>query len=686
MTARARSTPAPAPRPSPLPAVPAGRGSQTARSTSTSTPSPPTQAPMRLLSILLLAAASPTLAADVAREVLPSGAGPQRLELDAAVVSASAREDLGDLRLSDAAGREVPYLLLTPAAPAGRWVPGRILPVRASKRESGFEVDLGAVRPVEQLRLDGLPEPFLKRFRLEGSGDRVRWTELVAEGTLFALPAEQLRLLTVAFPRGEYRWLRVTWDDRASARPPPPAGAAAFLPEPSPPSPAALRVPLAVERRPGEPGVSRFALRLPGPRLPVRAIVLDVPGDRLHRRAAVLEARLGAGRLEPVALGEATLRRVVREGAGAEALRIAVSRPEELELALRVEDGDSGPLALAGASAELAPLPWLYFEAGGPTPLTLRAGDERRAPPRYDLEAARDGLATARPAPARLGAATAAPAQAAPPPLEAAGAALDVKAFRWSREVAAAPPGLAAVRLDAAVIARTRALADLRLAGPDGRQVPYLLEEREEPLVLELPAPAPADVKPLSRPGVTLLEVALPEPSLPAARLVLTTGSRLFERHVRVHQDRAQAEGGPRLLAEAAWRHADPERPAAPLVVALPAMGSARLLLELDDGDNAPLPVGPPRLLLPGWRLRFLHPGVPLRLLHGADGVEAPRYDLALLAPRLRAAPAPEVALGPPAPPASPPLLRPASLAWGALVVGVLAMLWLLARMVRRRD
>lgn len=634
--------------------------------------------------LLLVAAlhALPALAAESAREVLPAGAGPQRLELDAAAVSASAREDLGDLRLTTAAGAEVPYLLVAPGAPAGRWAPARLLPIRATRRESGLELDLGAVRPVEQLRLEGLPEPFLKRFRLEGSGDRVRWTELVADGTLFALPAEGLRLLGVAFQRGEYRWLRLTWDDRSSARLPSPRAAAAFLPEPSPPTPAPLRVPLGAERRPSEPGVSRFALRLPGPRLPVRAVILDVPGERLHRRAAVLEARLGPGRLEPVALGEATLRRVVREGAGAEALRIEVARPEELELELRVEDGDSGPLALAGAAAELAPLPWLYFEAGGPAPLLLRAGDPGRQAPRYDLEAAREGLATARPSPARLGAASAPPSPPPAPPLDVAGAPIDAAAFRWSRAVPAATPGLVAVRLDAAVVARTRGLADLRLVGPDGRQVPYLLEARAEPTVVDLPAPAAAGAPP--RPGTTLHAVPLAEPALPASRLVLTTTSRLFERRVRVHADRPQAEGGPHLLAEATWRHADPDRPAPPLTVALPALATPRLLVEVDDGDNAPLPLAAARLLLPGWRLRFVHPGPALRLLHGAEGVEAPRYDLALLAPRLRGAPAPEIELGPAAPPAAPARLRPATLAWGALLLGVAAMLWLLARLVRR--
>jgi hypothetical protein len=151
-----------------------------------------------------------------------------------------------------------------------------------------------------------------------------------------------------------------------------------------------------------------------------------------------------------------------------------------------------------------------------------------------------------------------------------------------------------------------------------------------------------------------------------------------------VLEDRPGAEGGPRLLATAPWRHADPERAAPPLTLQLPATASDRLLIRVDDGDNAPLPLAAPKLLLPGWRLRFFHPGPALTLLYGAEGVEAPRYDLALLAPRLRAAPAREVALGPATPPPGPSPWRPSVLAWGALVIGVVAMLGLLARLLRR--
>jgi hypothetical protein len=139
----------------------------------------------------------------------------------------------------------------------------------------------------------------------------------------------------------------------------------------------------------------------------------------------------------------------------------------------------------------------------------------------------------------------------------------------------------------------------------------------------------------------------LPERAYPEGRLVLSTDARVFTRVVRVLAVPRERAGAPRPLTTGSWAHADPARPAAALTLALPPLRASALLVAIDDGDNAPLPLGPPRLLLRGYRLRFVHPGAPLQLLYGSDTVGAPRYDLALLAPRLRAAPAPEVALAP---------------------------------------
>ena len=85
------------------------------------------------------------------------------------------------------------------------------------------------------------------------------------------------------------------------------------------------------------------------------------------------------------------------------------------------------------------------------------------------------------------------------------------------------------------------------------------------------------------------------------------------------------------------------------------------------------------RLLLPGWRLRFLHPGpaldAPLRRRRRRGAALRPRAP-GPAAPgragrRGGARPGPRAG-GPPR------LVRPATVAWGALVLGVAAMLWLL--------
>ena len=204
-------------------------------------------------------------------------------------------------------------------------------------------------------------------------------------------------------------------------------------------------------------------------------------------------------------------------------------------------------------------------------------------------------------------------------------------------------------------------LADLRLRAPDGRQIPYLLEARDEPLPLALaPAAASAGLPDgIVRSGVSVHALPLPEPRFPGSRLMLETRARVFTRSVNVYvrdpQDRRDGHRAPSLhrhgdhdargvalLASATWTHADPSHPSPALIVDLPPFEGRLLLVTFDDGDNAPLALGSARLLLPSYRLRFFHPGPAIELLYGAR-LEAPRYDLELIAPRLRAAPAREV-------------------------------------------
>jgi hypothetical protein len=181
------------------------------------------------------------------RIIVPGGPGPNRLQIDLLLLSAAspfeqlasetgsdgqermviAKGGLSDLRIYDSANREVPYLLVAPQAPEAKWAEGHVLHVSAADKTSELEEDLGQPLLVDRLRLDGIPAPFLKRVRLEGSEDRSHWTMLVQEGTLFDLPARKLKRLELDFEPGEYRYLRITWDDSDSARVPLPGSVAA---------------------------------------------------------------------------------------------------------------------------------------------------------------------------------------------------------------------------------------------------------------------------------------------------------------------------------------------------------------------------------------------------------------------------------------------------------------------------
>jgi hypothetical protein len=612
------------------------------------------------------------------RPVQPTGRGPQRLEVDLALLG-GAGPGLRDLRLLDPEGREVPYVLVPPAPGEAVWRQGRLLPIPPTRVSSGFELDLGAAVTTARVRIEGLQAPFLKRFRLEGSGDRARWTELVREGTLFDLPDEHLAQRQIDIPEGSYRYLRLTWNDRDSARVTLPDSASVEVEAPGS-SPSLTWLP--VERRTSEPGISRFKVRLPGPRLPLVALRLVVAGSGpLLREAVVLEGRLQGWGLEPRELGKALLRRVARQGLSAADLRIPVESPEGTELELRVADGNNPPLELAGVEVELPPQPWIYFESDG-RPGVARYGNAGLEPPRYDLEALKDQLGAAHAAPARWGA----PAAPGGVPGDGRlfdpgpGAVLEHPDLPVRRAIPDASPGLASLALDAHVLAHSRQLRDLRILDPQGRQVPYLLERCDAPLGLALAVPPRGGKGRLSE-----YVFELPEAGLQEGRLVLETRTRVFRRTVAL----AEAGGGARegrWMGGATWSHAQADADPEPLELSFAGLPGRQLRLTVDEGDNQPLLLSRATLLLPGWRLRFFHPGHGLALLYGRE-LRPPEYDLALLADRLRGAPAQDLVLPAGALPvtAEPePAPKASKVFWIALSAVVVLLLAFLARLLRR--
>jgi Protein of unknown function (DUF3999) len=447
--------------------------------------------PLGLL-VVVIAQAAAAPAPKYERPIVVTAPGPQRLAVDQTLLAGSAPfrvarrgidelravavDGLSDLRLAAADGHEVPYLLVYPTVREPEWVRAGVQPIASTDKTSGFEADLGSVQDVNGIDLRRLPGPFMKRFSLEGSADREHWTLVVPEGTLFDLPERQLRQTEASFTAGPYRYLRVTWDDTHSAHVRPPSNVYVRLATANPP-PAPLTTPLRFERRPSEPGLSRYHVTLPGSRLPIVALRLEAGGTYVFRSVTVTEPRLAAWQATPVTIGQGLL---ARDQSGT-ALRVSVQQPSQAEIDLLVEDGDNPPLDLRAISAEFAELPWIYVDAPGP--LVARYGDSRLARPSYDLEAARGAVRIDALPEARWASPAAQPLTApALPPTDAAsltGAPLDVSSFRYSRDIAAGGAELVALPLDAAVLAHSAGpgteFADVRIVDGAGRQVPRLV-------------------------------------------------------------------------------------------------------------------------------------------------------------------------------------------------------------------
>lgn len=634
------------------------------------------------------------------RPIITDGPGPRRLAIDVPLL-AGAEPGLRDLRVFERNGTPVPYLLLQSPPRQPEWNTGTLLPLATTEKTSGFEVDFRSANTIDAVRVGGLPAPFLKRLTLEGSGDRERWTLLSGEGTLFDLPEEGLRQTELRFSPGSFRYVRVTWDDTNSGRVPMPATVEARLVEAVLPPPS-LTASFPVERRPSEPGRSRYRIRLPAARLPIVAVDLTVGltmgGGNVFRQASVGESRLSGVDAQPAELGRAKLIRVVREGLAAGALRIPIAAPSEAALDLVIEDGNNPPLDLTGVTVEFAELPWVYLDAPA-GPIVAKYGNPLAARPSYDLEAARDSIdvRSLKDAtwgePRRL-------VENAPPVTPTStpqtGSVVDVELFTHSRAIPAGPAGLAALVIDAGALAHSRGpsarFADVRILDASNRQVPYILERLDEPLMIRLALqaadPRDADLRAAQGPNRSTYVLKLPYAGLPPSRIVVETSAEVFQRQVQLAVERPPnrnrrdrwLEG----LASATWMHADRDVAAPALTLAVPQVDATDLWLTIDEGDNSPLPVTAVWLLLPSYRLRFDRPaGSTLRLAYGRTDLGAPQYDFALLAPHVMGAdarevtPLPETTSGPRASFISPRAF------WVFLSVAALVLLIVIARLVR---
>lgn len=695
---------------------PAAAETAAAATVGTPAPAPRTAEPAAPASGGATAATAAPIGGAQALPVDVASAGWVRVALEPAMRARTAPGGQ-DLRVVDPSGADLPFVVRAPEVPAPDVeVAVRLTGVEEAADGWRLRFDAGRNLAVRRFRFEIAEAIAVTGVRLEGSADGQRWAAL-AEGDVFRigssaeLAGTTLDVDAVA-GAAPVRYLRLHWP-RAGGYPR--VTAATVLPKPV--RAPERRIDLTVAVVESRPGAAVHHIALPGPGL--RLDRLDATWDGAGGIAYRL-LRPAGGTWEVLREGEAA-----RPASGAAVLSIDLpGTPLGAPfLRLVIDAGGTAPVAVTSARGWVAE-EWLVFYAAAAGRHRVELGRLGMAPPPAlrgappaDLAAIPEGSA---------GPAEPLPLAELPPAVLAPGADLPGSvtfAATWPVVVdGAAPPGAAGevVRLalpdDLYEVARPD-LADIRVAfdagdGRPARQVPFVRWSLPEPALAAVatglvPTPAAAG-------ETSTVAIELPARAVPYTLLDLEAPAAVFTRQVDVF-----------VVESAAWTPADERRMVTSTVWSCPGAGRApcrlglalgpdlspvwreapagaptpapapgpRLEVVVHDGDDAPLP----RIDARVWRrvdaVAFAWPvaaeGGAVRLVAGAPGLAAPRYDIDAIRDEVITRVMRDVTVAPRAAPDVDGsfLARLRTHARGVLVgalgLAAVGLLWLLARMLR---
>ncbi len=633
------------------------------------------------------------------------GEGLARLPLPAAVL-ADCRPDLSDVRILDAAGREVPYLIdagrprrtaleiSESFAPQVREVARETVEREAApdlQRES-YRLSVPTAPPAEggwELVVASRHARFVRRVAVSQGV-----AALITGESLFRLPQPDVEKTRLALPV-------LTADDLVIDL----EGEEGFFLEPTfrfestrtLAGSEQLRIELTLLEVEQFDDRSQLLVERPAGVVP-DTLELGTSTPAFSRRLTVWDDGAGSA---AAAVGSNTLYRVDR-AAGVERLDLELEAAHGDRLRVVIDNGDSPPLDEVTLTAVIRQ-PALIFTAAPSGRLLFGGGRAHR--PRYDLAALRPRLPASgdaavvgerlydpsRLATARLGAIAANPAFDPTPALAFAmrpGAALDARRYSHRQDFSAEPSteGLVRVDLDLELLAAARAdLGDLRIVDGEGRQRPYLIEHEAAVVTraLELQSVETRD-------QVSEYEIELPVRPAVLDELVLHTAVAYFDRPFRLE---AETPDGPsRRLAVGRLERlrGDPR----PLRIAVGGERIDALELSVPNGDDAPLEFTRAEGTFTVPQLYFAAPAGAYAILAGDPDAEAPVYELSRVRDVVLAVAAGAAELEPPA--RNPDYSAGARLARGrglqnvflwtaiGLVVAILA--WMTLRLARQES
>ena len=602
--------------------------------------------------------------------------GLTRIELEPELLDASQANGgaaFHDLRIVSPGHVETPYIIALPRIirPEMVEVPEFRAALNPSTLNTVLEFRPPAGSTTSEVLLQTTATSFIKSATFEASHDGSRWERLASNELLCRQNGtERLRF---TFAPAAWTHFRVTVDD-ARSRPVVFTGARVRrdLPEWR-----TLPQAVKIRGRTETNGETHLKLDLGSAHVLLGNVRLHTPEAVFQREATVLGAR-------------ATLFRLQHEGRSAEDLDIGVHQlatTREVELVIR--NGDSPPLKIESIEATRHPVP-VVFQADAAGDWQFYIGNVQAPEPRYDIAALSEKLrdATAQSAMASaVEANTAFSKKATAPDVGDVGPEIDVSPWSFQRPVEFKEAGVLVVELIPEVLALTaNDLHDVRVVR-DGHQLPFLAIKPGVDRQVEVSIAEVADPE---KPRWSQWDIQMPFKNFPASELLLESPTPLFSRTLSVSEQNVTEKGHyERILSHANWQRL-PGQSASTFHLALyTSPRAASIRVATDNGDNARLQITAARVVYPVVRLMFRVPDTtPVQICYGNRRAPYTRYDLQLVRPEFEKATQIAATLGEeeqlPGYEADPSGAtgKGSPWLWAALALVVVALLWVVAKML----
>jgi hypothetical protein len=317
----------------------------------------------------------------------------------------AARSDLGDIRLLDARGEQIPYVLAKPADIAEKrtYEPTLINRSEGSARAAVVTLDFGDKTLKNSIEVITQGDNFRRAVKVEGSNDNIEFFTLVERAYVFAVSYDK-RFEQVDLPASDYRYLRISVSPmEAEQNSPVIDRIKAFKIEQSVAERRAVEMVPVEHSEDEEKRSSIHVYDLAYRSLPIREIELDVTDESFYRYVTI-EGRDAATQKVQVRsednrqrfrevevpwqriIGEAIYRYTVADGKTRENLLLEIPSGRRVHRYVRItiSNYDDRPLSVKSASANMIAHRMVFASAGNQAPV-LYVGSESARKPQYDL-------------------------------------------------------------------------------------------------------------------------------------------------------------------------------------------------------------------------------------------------------------------------------------------------------------